>query len=332
MAGQSSKGAVIAAIAGNSAVMIAKFAAFFATGSGAMFSEAIHTFADVLNQILLLVGIKRSAKDTDHTFDYGYGAERYVWALISAVGIFFLGCGVTVYHGISSLLHEHPPMSHYGWAIGVLIVSFVVEFYVLMVAVKSVKQQAHGAPFFKFMKTEADPAVVAVVLEDSAACLGVLIALAAIGLNYATGEAYWDAIGSLAIGILLGFIAFWLIHRNRSILIGESVPPHIRTQLLQILEDNPAVEEVVDLRTRILDTETYRIKADIHFDGSALAEQKKHELKAEYEKIDNYEQFEAFAIRYADEIVDLLADEIDNIEKQIRKEIPRAEHMDLEAD
>ena len=115
-------------------------------------------------------------------------------------------------------------------------------------------------------------------------------------------------------------------------MIGESVPAHIRTQLLQILQNNPTVEEVVDLRTRILDTETYRIKADIHFDGSALAQKKKHELRAEYEKIGNYEQFEAFAIRYADEIVDLLADEIDNIEKQIRKEIPRAEHMDLEAD
>ncbi|MEP3477912.1 MAG: cation diffusion facilitator family transporter [Fuerstiella sp.] len=332
MAGQSSKGAVIAAIVGNSAVMVAKFTAFFATGSGAMFSEAIHTFADVLNQILLLVGIKRSNNDADDKFDYGYGAERYVWALISAVGIFFLGCGVTVYHGISSLFAEHQEVSNYGWAIGVLIISFFVEFYVLMVAVKSVQQQAKGAPFFKFMKTEADPAVVAVVLEDSAACLGVLIALAAIALTKITGHVYWDSVGSIAIGILLGFIAFWLIHRNRSILIGESVPVHIRNQLMQILQDNPAVEEVVDLRTRILDTETYRIKADIHFDGSALAQKKKHELKAEYEKINNYDQFEAFAIRYADEIVDLLADEVDNIEKQIRKEIPRATHMDLEAD
>lgn len=332
MAGQASKGAVIAAIVGNSAVMVAKFTAFFATGSGAMFSEAIHTFADVLNQILLLVGIKRSSNDADDKFDYGYGAERYVWALISAVGIFFLGCGVTVYHGISSLFGAHEPMSNYGWAIGVLIVSFLVEFYVLLIAVKSVKKQAEGAPFFKFMKTEADPAVVAVVLEDSAACVGVLIALAAIGLTKITGHHYWDAVGSIAIGVLLGFIAFWLIHRNRSILIGESVPVHIRNQLMQILQDNPTVEEVVDLRTRILDTETYRIKADLHFDGSALAQKKKHELRAEYDKIDNYEQFEAFAIRYADEIVDLLADEIDNIEKQIRKEIPRAEHMDLEAD
>ena len=128
MAGpESSKGAVVAAIVGNFLVMIAKFVAYFATGSGAMLSEGIHTFADLLNQILLLVGIKRSVHDPNDKYAYGYGAERYVWALISAVGIFFLGCGVTVYHGISSLLHEHEPVRQYGWAIGVLIVSFVMR-------------------------------------------------------------------------------------------------------------------------------------------------------------------------------------------------------------
>ncbi|MCR9202055.1 MAG: cation diffusion facilitator family transporter [Planctomycetaceae bacterium] len=333
MAAESSKGAVIAAIVGNALVMVAKFVAFFATGSGAMFSEAVHTFADVLNQILLLVGIKRSSTEANDDFAYGYGAERYVWALISAVGIFFLGCGVTVYHGIHSLLHKpEAAMNHYGWAVSVLIISFLIEFYVLYLAVRSAKAAAHGQPLLPFLRKEADPAVVAVILEDSAACLGVLIALAAIFLTQITGQYWWDAVGSILIGVLLGAIAFWLIHRNRSILIGESVPPHIRQQLLTILNQNPAVEEVVDLRTRILDTSTYRIKADIHFDGSALALQKRHELRDEYDRIENYEQFEAFAIRFADEIVDLLADEIDKIEKNIRKEIPQAEHMDLEAD
>lgn len=166
--------------------------------------------------ILLLVGIQRSKNAADDKFDYGYGAERYVWALISAVGIFFLGCGVTVYHGIFGLLDFHEPMSDFGWPIAVLIVAFFVEFCVLTIAVKSVKKQANGAPLFKLMKTEADPAVVAVVLEDSAACLGVLIAVTATGLTKITGQHHWDAIGSNAIGILLGLIAFWLIHRNRT--------------------------------------------------------------------------------------------------------------------
>jgi zinc transporter 9 len=333
MAGpETSKTAVITAIVGNACVMCAKFVAYFFTGSGAILSEAIHTFADLLNQILLLVGIRRSANDANENYAYGYGAERYIWALISAVGIFFLGCGVTVYHGVSSLVHTPEPVSEYGWAVGVLVVSFLIEFYVLSVAVRSVRKSSAGQPFFAYLRKEADPAVVAVVLEDAGACLGIVIAFAAIGLTWLTGHQYWDAIGSITIGILLGCIACWLIQRNRSLLVGESVPPHIRTQLLKILNENPAVEEVVDLRTRILDTSTYRIKADIHFDGSALARQKQNELRTEYEKITSYEEFEAFAIRYADEIVDLLADEVDEIERNIRKQIPQAEHMDLEAD
>ncbi|MDG2127276.1 MAG: cation diffusion facilitator family transporter [Fuerstiella sp.] len=333
MAGpETSKSAVVTAIVGNACVMCAKFVAYFATGSGAILSEAIHTFADLLNQILLLVGIKRSANDANENYAYGYGAERYIWALISAVGIFFLGCGVTVYHGISSLVHAHKPVSEFGWAVGVLVVSFLIEFYVLTVAVRSVRKSAAGQPFFAYLRREADPAVVAVVLEDAAACVGILIAFAAIGLTWLTGDQYWDAIGSITIGILLGCIACWLIQRNRSLLVGESVPPHIRAQLLKILNENPTVEEVVDLRTRILDTSTYRIKADIHFDGSALAEQKRHELRGEYEGITSYDEFETFAIRYADEIVDLLADEVDKIERNIRNQIPQAEHMDLEAD
>jgi zinc transporter 9 len=247
------------------------------------------------------------------------------------VGIFFLGCGVTVYHGIQSLLHPHH-MTDYSWAIGVLIMAFFVEGFVLWIAVRAVQAKADGKPFFKYLFTEADPAAVAVVLEDAAACLGVLIAIAAIILTWVTGHAYWDAIGSIVIGMLLGAIAIWLIARNRSLLVGESVPAHVRQQVLKILHDNPAVEEVIDLRTRILDSETYRIKADIHFDGNALAEKMEGQLREQYERIKSFEDFKSFASRYADDIVDLLADEIDTIEKKIRSEIPEAKHMDLEAD
>ena len=113
---------VLAAMAANLVIMVAKFVAFGITGSGAMLSEAIHTLADVLNQILLMVGIVRSEKPADGDYRYGYGQERFVWALISAVGIFFLGCGVTLYHGISSLMHPHE-VSGLGWAVGVLLFS-----------------------------------------------------------------------------------------------------------------------------------------------------------------------------------------------------------------
>lgn len=326
-----SKAAVSAAIVGNGLVAVAKFAAFLFTGSGAMLSEAIHTFADLLNQVLLLVGIVRSDRQPNRNYHYGFKSERYVWALISAVGIFFLGCGVTVYHGIRSLMHPHE-LEGLSWAIGTLILSFVIEAIVLAIAIYQVRKEAKGRPLLEFLRREADPAAVAVVLEDAAACLGVLMALGAILLSLWTGDTRWDAYGSIAIGLLLGAIAIWLIQRNSQLLVGASIPAHLTRQIRQILSQNPAVEEIVDLKTRVLDTETYRIKADVHFDGKALARKLKPGLKEDYEAIRSYEDFEAFTQTFGDELVDLLATEIDAIERKIRDEIPQAEHMDIEAE
>ena len=132
----STKTSVVAAIAGNSVILVAKSVGFFVTGSAAMLSEAIHTFADVLNQILLFVGIKRSEREADEHYPAGYGRERYVWALISAVGIFFLGCGVTLYHGVTGLMHPHA-MESPEWAIGVLSISFILESIVFYIAYKA---------------------------------------------------------------------------------------------------------------------------------------------------------------------------------------------------
>ena len=331
MAVGGSKLAVVSALVGNFTVMVAKFIAFLFTRSGAMLSESIHSLADFLNQLLLLIGIERSNRSPDPTFQYGYGAERYVWALISAVGIFFLGCGVTLYHGIRGLLHPHE-LHNYGWAMSVLAFSFVVEAIVLMMAVHAVRKKAKHLPFFQYLRTQAYPAGVAVILEDAAACAGIVIAFIAIVLTKVTGKLYWDSVGSISVGVLLGAIAIWLIHRNRELLVGAAMPSHLRQQVLQILQQNPTVEEVVDLRSRILDTETYRVKADVRFDGQELAKKMETDLKAAYEKIETYEEFSQFISQYADDLIDLLADEIDTIEQKIRQKVPKAQHLDLEAD
>ena len=339
MAASGSKKAVLAAIVGNTLVMIAKFTAFVFTGASSMLSEGIHTLADVLNQILLMVGIVRSDKMPDEDHAYGYMAERYIWALISAVGIFFLGCGVTMYHGIETLVHqiqhhgeEAHKMEHLNWAVGVLIFSLLLEGYVLWIAIKQARSQAKGKPLFKFLMNDADPAVVAVVLEDTAACVGVIIAMVAILVYQFTGNPYVDPIASIMIGLLLGAVAIWLVWRNSSLLIGTSVPSHIRSQVKKIIQDNPAVEEIIDLKTRIMDTETYRIKADLKFDGEALAEKLSKDLPSAYENINNFEDFRLFTKEFADDVVNLLANEIDAIEKKIQDKIPQARHMDFEAD
>jgi len=326
-----SKKAVTAAIIGNGSLTVAKMIAFMMTGSAAMMSEGLHSFADTLNQVLLMIGIKRSTREADPRFPFGYGAERAVWALMSAVGIFFLGCGVTVYHGVHNLLHPSQ-LEGLGVAIGVLVVSFVIEAGVLFVAVRAVRRDAEGRPFFRYLWKESDPTAAAVVAEDTAACLGVLIALAGIGLTKWTGNPRWDAAASIAIGLLLGAIAVWLILRSGTLLVGPSVPADKRRRIREIVAAHPAVEKIAMLRTRVMDTETFRVAADLEFDGDSLAASLEDELEAAYPTIHNYDEFRRFAARYADLVVEQLGDEIDSIEAAIQEEFPRAKFLDIEAE
>ena len=326
-----SKLAVGAAIAGNSVVMVGKFVAFGVTGSAAMLSEALHSVADVLNQILLMVGIVRSSAPPDRQFPFGYGAERYVWALMSAVGIFFLGCGVTIYHGVTKLLHPHA-IEQVGWAAAALGLALVVEGYVLYVALRAVKKDAKGKPFFPYLRREADPSAVAVILEDSAACLGVILAGTGIALAHFTGYHGWDAIASIAIGLLLGAVALWLIVRNRALLVGPAVPPEVRERILAAIDQHPAVEKIIRLKTRQIDLDTHRVAADIEFDGAVLADKLEHKLREAYADIDSYEDFKAFADQFADDIVELLGDEVDAIEAAIVEVDPKARYLDIETE
>ncbi|MEZ4433849.1 MAG: cation diffusion facilitator family transporter [bacterium] len=324
-----SKTSVIAAIAGNSLVMIAKFAGFFMTGSGAMLSEAIHTLADLMNQVLLLIGIVRSGKAPDVTYQYGYGRERYVWALISAVGIFFLGCGVTVYHGVDALLHPHP-VEGLGWALGVLTFAFIVEGIVLGIAFRGLWKLRGDQPFFEYLRTRADPSAVAVLLEDSAACLGVVIAMVTIGLTRLTGALWWDAIGSILIGLLLGAVAIWLVVRNKELLVGRSIPEGAWSKVREVLRRRSTVEEIVEVKSRVIDTETYDVLVTVEFDGKRFADRQDETLRARYAAIGDYEQFRAFAAQFADEVIERLGDEIDAIEAEIRAAVPEIKHIDIE--
>ena len=156
----SSVKAVLAALAANSFVTVIKFVAFALSGSGAMLSEAIHSAADTGNQLLLFIGLKRGAREPDDRFHYGYGGERFVFGMLSAAGIFFIGCGITIYHGVSSLISPHMPQLTIT-TFAVLGVSFVVEGSVLMFAVRSIAKQRGDIPFFRYVRTRADPATVA---------------------------------------------------------------------------------------------------------------------------------------------------------------------------
>ncbi|RME27110.1 MAG: cation diffusion facilitator family transporter [Deltaproteobacteria bacterium] len=329
----SSKAAVHTAIAGNALVMLAKFAAFAATGSGAMLSEGIHSAADVMNQGLLAVGIRMSERDPDPDHPYGFGRARFAWALVSAVGIFFLGAGVTLYHGIHSLLHPDE-VEGGGWALATLAVALVVEGGTLVVATRAVRHQAReaGMTLWRYTREGPDPMGVAVLLEDGAAVIGVLVAAIAVGLTMATGSPVWDALGSIIIGVLLGAVAVFLVRKNMDYLLGRAVRPELQQQVLAVLQQQPSVESVHDVKATVIGPDHIRFKAEVEFDGEELARRwlAEHDVDALHAALATPDDLRAFLVEYGEHIVERLGDEIDRIEEEIRQQVPDAQHVDLE--
>lgn len=322
---------VIAAIIGNAVVGLAKFFGFLTTGSGAMFSESIHSLADTANQSLLLVGVERSHKKANIEHPYGHGRERYIWALISACGIFFLGCGVTVYHGVITLIEKHEFTFSY-WVVGILILSFIIEGFTLYLAYHELKTRYPKAKW-KTISREADPTTLAVVYEDGLAVLGVLIALVSIGLAKYTGHAYWDSIGSIIIGALLGAVAIVLINKNRHYLITKSIPHSMAEEVKEILLADPAIEKIYDFKSAIFDADKYLVKCDVEFNASALMKElnKYHFLANGYEEVQgDQEEFNKFCVEYLDRVPRLVGSKIDEIEKKIKERFPQIVFIDIE--
>lgn len=331
-----SKAAVYAAIGGNSLVMVAKFVGFGLTGSGAMLSEGIHSLADVGNQVLLAVGMRNSQREPDAEHPFGYGRDAFVWALMSAVGIFFLGCGVSVTHGVNSLLEEHTTIHASDLALGILAFSFLVEGACLAVAIKSLWDEAkqRGVGLIENIRTTEDPFGVAVLLEDSAAVLGVVLAFSAIWLAQATHDPRWDAYGTLAVGVLLGLVALFLVARNRRMLLGRAIPEAEQRRLTALLEADPAVERIAINRAVVAGVNDYRINAEIEFEGRYIAEKylAERELGEITQRAGDPEQLRELLIEYGDAMLDQIGAEVDRIEAKIRDEMPQAHNIALEPD
>ncbi|MCA9567960.1 MAG: cation diffusion facilitator family transporter [Myxococcales bacterium] len=332
-----SKGAVYAAIGANSVVTLAKLAGFALTGSGAMLSEGVHSIADVGNQVLLAVGMKRAERPPDEEHPAGYGREAFVWALISAVGIFFLGCGVTFMHGVESLMH--PAEHHESGAsinLAILVFALVAEGSTLVYALREVLHQAHerGLGFVRHLQTTDDPFGVAVLLEDSAAVLGVFLALGAVGLTSLTGDPRWDAFGSIAISLLLGLVAIFLIWKNTSLLVGKAVYIDDAAKIRALLESEPAVERVVDQSAVVTGASSFRLSAELDFDGAWFADRwlADHPAPGVLAELQTPEALEAFLRTFSEHIATELGAEVDRIEARLREALPKAERIALEPD
>jgi zinc transporter 9 len=322
---------VVAALIGNLCIAAIKFVAFFVSGSVSLFSEAIHSVADTTNQALLLVGVMRSVKKPSAEFAYGYGLERFFWALISACGIFFLGAGVIIYHGIDSLINR-TEMVHHPIVYIVLAVSLVVESVTFWLAYRELRRSNYGKSFKEALEV-GDPSTLAVLYEDGLAVIGVAVAFTGIMLAQITGQAYWDSIGSILIGILLAIVAIVLIAKNRQFILGKAIPEDIQDKIVRMLEADPAIERVLDFKSSTLDIGIYRIKCEIEFNGNVLMREiYKHEsLHDQYDEIrEDYEEFKKFCAHFADQVPRLVGRKIDEIETRIKADNQSVKYIDIE--
>jgi zinc transporter 9 len=331
MAYTQGKNSVIAALLGNTFVTITKAIIFFTTGSASMFAESVHSFADTLNQSLLFIGLKRSKKPADHIHGYGYGIERFFWSLISACGIFFIGSGITIYHSIDSLIHRGDVMHSFSsMTIGVLLLALVIEGTTLWFAIRELKK---GEKFSRAMLKEADPVLLAIIYEDGAAVLGVVIALVAQWLTYLTGDITYDAVGGIIVGLILGFLAIVLIMKNHQYIIGKPLPEEIKQEILELFEKDPCIEHIVEFKSVAVDIGKYRIFATVEWNGSPLYEEiyEAGDLKEEFDNIkDDFKEFAKLIFKTTDRIPRLVGNHINTIEKNIIEKFPQIAYVDIE--
>jgi cation diffusion facilitator family transporter len=216
---------VMAALAANTTIAIAKGIAAILTGSSALVAETLHTVADAGNEVFLYIAIRRSARDPDASHPLGYGPERYYWALLAAIGIFVVGGAVSIWEGVNALMHP-PELEAFWVGVGVLSLAIVLDGVSRTIAVRELRGRASraGLPLGEFLDESADPTVTTVYLEDTVDVIGAALALAALILHKTTGLAIFDPIATIIIGLLLTYVAYRLSGRNRALLTNQAVP------------------------------------------------------------------------------------------------------------
>ncbi|KAG8453623.1 hypothetical protein GDO86_000307 [Hymenochirus boettgeri] len=327
---------VMVAICINGLNFFFKLLAWVYTGSASMFSEAIHSLADTCNQALLALGITQSARTPDSVHPYGFTNMRYIASLISGVGIFMMGAGLSWYHGIIGLLHPQPIESLL-WAYCILAGSLVSEGATLLVAVNEIRKSARakGLTFYQYVIQSHDPSTNVVLMEDAAAVLGLVMAASCMGLTSLTGNPYYDSLGSLGVGTLLGAVSAFLIYTNTEALIGRSIQPEQVQRLTELLESDPAVRAIHDVKATDMGMSKVRFKAEVDFDGrvvtrSYLEKQDIDQVLNEIRQVKTAEELEAFMLKHGENIIDTLGAEVDRLEKELKQRNPEVRHVDLE--
>jgi cation diffusion facilitator family transporter len=248
MASHTSKSVIFAALAGNTAIALAKFAAAAVTGSAAMLSEAIHSVVDTGNQLLLLIGLRRAAMPADARHPFGYGLQLYFYTFVVAVLIFGVGAVVTFLHGLEKVLHPHP-IEHAWVNYLVLGLGVLFEGAVWLIALKAFNRQRGGRSLWAEVKSSKDPTVFTVLFEDTAALLGLVVALVGVFLSDRLGLPVLDGAASLVIATILAGTAFFLAAESQSLLTGEAASHETRIGINRIARAEPGVVGLNQART-----------------------------------------------------------------------------------
>ncbi|MQA03669.1 MAG: cation diffusion facilitator family transporter [Streptosporangiales bacterium] len=245
--------AILAALGANLGIAIAKFIAAGVTGSASMLAEGIHSCADSGNQALLLLGGKRAKRDASEQHPFGYGRERYIYAFVVSIVLFSVGGLFALYEGYHKIHEalEHPEegLSHWYWAVGVLVIGIVLEGFSFRTAIVEANKERGGASWVEYIRRAKAPELPVVLLEDLGALVGLVLALLGVGLAVVTGNPIYDGIGTLCIGVLLVVIAVVLAIETKSLLLGESARSDQVRAIRQAVEAEEPVERVIHLRT-----------------------------------------------------------------------------------
>ncbi|MBD8059291.1 cation diffusion facilitator family transporter [Cellulomonas sp. JH27-2] len=270
---------VVVALGANLLIAVAKTAAAIITGAASMLAEAAHSWADTGNEVFLLIAQRKADRPADDTHPLGYGREVYVWSMFAAIGLFAVGAGVSITHGVQELIHPEPA-TDFGIAYAVLAVSALLEGTSFLQANRQARREAHDRDrdLIDHILATSDPTVRAVFFEDAAALIGIVIAGTGIGLHQATGSAVPDAIGSILVGVLLGVVAVLLIQRNRRFLVGEAAEPKVVRGVVRMMLEQPEIERVTSISLQYVGAQRLFLVAAVDITGEPGETEASHVL------------------------------------------------------
>ncbi|MFI7012027.1 cation diffusion facilitator family transporter [Streptomyces sp. NPDC050145] len=254
--------AIVAALAANLAIAVAKFVAFLFSGSSSMLAESVHSLADSGNQGLLLLGGKKAQREATPQHPFGYGRERYIYAFLVSIVLFSVGGMFAVYEGYEKIKHPHD-LEHWYWPVGVLVFAIIAESFSFRTAIKESNELRGKLSWGQFIKRAKAPELPVVLLEDFGALIGLVLALFGVGLTLATGDGVWDGIGTLCIGILLIVIAIVLALETKSLLLGEAAGTEEVEKIEKAVVDGDTVTGLIHMRTLHLGPEELLVAAKI---------------------------------------------------------------------